>query len=239
MVPEQKPDREPTAKRTTPAEAANAVRDSAVDAANAVRDGMRGRVASHGDTQASNGNVANIITVARILLAPVFIWLLLQDAGQLGVLRWAAAGLFILAIATDSLDGHLARRRNLVTDVGILLDPIADKVLIGGALVALSILGELWWWVTIVILIREFGITIFRFIALRDRVIPASRGGKLKTIVQAVAISLLLVPLWVLLGVWVQVVGWIAIGFALALTVFTGVQYLVSAWRHTRAHPAK
>ncbi|MCU1579333.1 MAG: pgsA [Rhodoglobus sp.] len=192
---------------------------------------MSGRVASHGDTPASYGNVANIITVARILLAPVFIWLLLSDSGQLGVLRYVAAGLFILAIATDSLDGHLARRQNLVTDVGILLDPIADKVLIGGALVSLSILGELWWWVTIAILVREFGITIFRFVALRDRVIPASRGGKLKTIVQAVAVSLFLVPLWTFLGDWVHVVNWIAMGIALALTVYTGIEYLVAAWR--------
>ncbi|MEP6480750.1 MAG: CDP-diacylglycerol--glycerol-3-phosphate 3-phosphatidyltransferase [Rhodoglobus sp.] len=231
VVPEPVSAREPGSRRSTPAEAANAVRGSAVEAANAVRDGMRGRVASHGDTPASNGNIANIITVARILLAPLFIWLLLTDAGQLGVLRYVAAGLFILAIATDSLDGHLARRQNLVTNVGILLDPIADKVLIGGALVALSILGELWWWVTIVILVREFGITIFRFIALRDRVIPASWSGKIKTIVQAIAVSLFLVPLWLLLGDWVHIVNWAVMGVALALTVYSGAEYLVTAWR--------
>ena len=233
MVPEPIPAKDP-ARRQTPQEAANAMRDSAMDAANAVRDGMRGRVASHGETPASNGNVANIITVARILLAPVFIWLLLSDAGQMGVLRYVAAGLFILAIATDSLDGHLARRQNLVTDVGILLDPIADKVLIGGALVALSILGELWWWGTIVILVREFGITIFRFIALRDRVIPASFAGKVKTVVQAVAVSLFLVPLWTFLGEWVHWVNWIVMGVAFALTVYSGVEYLVAAWRLRR-----
>ncbi len=222
---------DPAAKRASRAQAASAVRGSAVDAANAMRDGMRGRVASHGHTPASNGNIANIITVARILLAPVFIWLLLSDAGQLGVLRYVAAGLFILAIATDSLDGHLARRQNLVTDVGILLDPIADKVLIGGALVALSILGELWWWVTIVILLREFGITIFRFIALRDRVIPASIAGKVKTVAQAVAVALFLVPLSSFLGDWELIVNGIVMGLALALTVYSGIEYLVAAWR--------
>ena len=206
-------------------------RQVAQGAAYAVRDSMKGRVASKGDTPASNGNVANIITVARILLAPVFIWLLLQDDGELGVLRYVAAGLFILAIATDSLDGQLARGRNLVTDVGIILDPIADKVLIGGALVALSILGELWWWVTILILVREFGITIFRFIALRDRVIPASWSGKIKTIVQAVAVSLFLVPLWLLLGDWVHALNWTVMGIALALTLYSGLEYLYQAWR--------
>lgn len=221
-------------KRPSASQTANAMRDSALDASRVVRDSMKGRVASHGDTPASTGNVANIVTVARILLAPVFIWLLLWDGGELGVIRYVAAALFIIAIATDSLDGQLARRRNLVTDVGIILDPIADKVLIGGALVALSILGELWWWVTIVILVREFGITIFRFIALRDRAIPASIAGKAKTIVQSVAVSLFLVPLWTFLGDWVHVVNWAAMGLALALTVYSGVEYLYQAAKSKR-----
>lgn len=192
---------------------------------------MQGRVFSKGDTPASYANIANIITVARILLAPVFIWLLLADDGQNGPLRWVAAALFVIAIVTDSLDGHLARGRNLITNLGIILDPIADKVLIGGALVALSLLGELWWWVTIVILVREFGITIYRFIALRDRVIPASRGGKLKTVVQAVAISLFLFPLWLVLGDWVHWVNGVVMGAAVVLTVYSGIEYLVAAWR--------
>lgn len=192
---------------------------------------MRGRVFRKGDSAASFGNIANIITVARILLAPVFIWLLLADDGQNGPLRWIAAALFVFAIATDSLDGHLARSRNLVTDLGIILDPIADKVLIGGALVALSLLGELWWWVTIVILVREFGITIYRFIALSDRVIPASIAGKMKTVVQAIAVSLFLFPLAPLLGNWVPWVNGVAMAIAFALTVYSGIEYLVAAWR--------
>lgn len=200
----------------------------------AVRESMRGRVASHGDTPASSGNVANIITVVRILLAPVFVWLLLADNGEHGWLRWAAAALFILAIATDGVDGSLARRRNLVTNVGIILDPIADKVLTGAALIVLSVLGELWWWVTIVILVRELGITAMRFSVLRSRVIPASRGGKLKTVVQSVAISLFLVPLWTVLGDWVLWVNWVVMGAALVLTVVTGIDYLVQAWRENR-----
>ena len=225
---------EGSSKRQTPTQAANAMRDSAIDAGRVVRESMKGRVASAGDTPASTGNVANIVTVARILLAPVFIWQLLWDGGELGVIRYVAAALFILAIATDSLDGQLARRRNLVTDVGIILDPIADKILIGGALVALSILGELWWWVTIVILLREFGITIFRFVALRDRAIPASVAGKAKTIVQSVAVSLFLVPLWTFLGDWVLVVNWAVMGLAFALTVYSGVEYLIQAARSKR-----
>lgn len=179
----------------------------------------------------SNWNLPNLITVVRILLAPLFIWLLLADAGQDGGLRWAAAALFIVAIATDGIDGAIARRRNLVTDLGKMLDPIADKVLTGGALVCLSILNELPWWVTIVILVREVGITVFRFAMLRDRVIPASRGGKLKTVAQSVAISLALVPLWLVLGDWVNWVNTATMAIALVLTVVTGFDYLVSAWR--------
>jgi len=195
---------------------------------------MRGRVVSSGDTPASNGNIANIITVIRILLAPLFIWLLLADNGDMGALRYTAAALFIIAIATDSLDGILARRNNLITNVGIILDPIADKVLIGGALITLSILGELWWWVTIVIMVREIGITVFRFVVLSKRVIPASKAGKLKTVVQAVAISLFLVPLFTLWGDWVLWINCIVMAAAFVLTVYTGIEYLVQAWRINR-----
>lgn len=199
---------------------------------------MRGRVARGGQTPASTGNVANIITVVRILLAPVFIWLLFADGHQLGVLRYVAAGLFILAIVTDSVDGLLARRQNLVTDVGKILDPIADKVLVGGALVTLSIIGDLWWWVTIVILVRELGITVFRLLVVRRRVISASPGGKLKTIMQSVAISFYLVPLWVSLGSWVHWLNASLMAVALVLTVVTGIDYLIKAFRHGKSGPA-
>ena len=195
---------------------------------------MRGRVARAGDTPASTGNVANIITVVRILMAPVFIWLLLADDGELGYLRYIAAGLFVLAIVTDTVDGILARRQNLVTDFGKILDPIADKVLIGGAVVALSILGELWWWVTIVILIREFGITIFRFAVIRTRVIPAVASGKLKTVMQAVGISLLLFPFWTLVGQWEHWVGWVVMAVALVLTVVSGIDFVVKYRQQNR-----
>ena len=188
---------------------------------------MRGRIARAGDGPASTANVANIITVVRILLAPVFIWLLLADGEKMGALRWVAAVLFVVAIVTDSVDGFLARRLDLVTDFGKIVDPIADKILVGGALVSLSILGELWWWVTIVILVREFGITIFRFAVISRRVIPAVASGKLKTVLQAVAVSLFLFPLWTLLGDWVHWVNWIVMGAAFVLTVYSGIDFVV------------
>ena len=196
---------------------------------------MKGRVVSKGETTASAGNIANIVTVIRILLAPVFIWLLLWDAGQDSYIRYIAAVLFVLAITTDSVDGLLARQRNLVTDLGKLIDPIADKVLTGGALVGLSILGEIPWWITIVILVREIGITVFRFIALRDRVIAASWLGKVKTVVQAVAISFALFPFWQLVGQWINGVNAVLIVLALVLTVVSGVEYLWQAWKAGRA----
>lgn len=179
----------------------------------------------------SNWNLPNIITVVRILLAPVFFWMLLADDGQDGALRYAAAALFIVAIATDGIDGHLARAWNQVTDLGKILDPIADKVLTGAALVGLSILGELPPWVTGLILLREVGITVYRFAVLSDRVIPASRGGKLKTLMQAIAISLALVPFWTFLGEWVHWLNGVTMTIAVVLTVVTGIEYLVQAWR--------
>jgi CDP-diacylglycerol--glycerol-3-phosphate 3-phosphatidyltransferase len=200
---------------------------------------MRGRVVARGETTASAGNVANIVTVARILLAPVFVWMLIADAGDGGLLRYLAAGLFLLAILTDAVDGFLARSRNLVTDQGKLLDPIADKVLIGGALISLSVLGELPWWVTVVILVREVGITVWRLVALRDRVIPAGVLGKIKTWVQAIAIAFALVPFPALLGEWMNVVNLVLMSTAVLLTLISGVEYVWHAWRADRAKRAE
>ncbi|CAN5394343.1 CDP-diacylglycerol--glycerol-3-phosphate 3-phosphatidyltransferase [soil metagenome] len=199
---------------------------------------MRGRIASRGEGPASTANIANIVTVIRILMAPVFIWLLLADDGDFGSLRYIAAILFVVAIVTDTVDGMLARGLNLVTDFGKIVDPIADKVLTGGALVALSIMGELWWWVTIVILVREFGITIFRFIVIRRSVIPAVASGKLKTVLQAVAISLFLFPFWTFLGQWELWVAWVFMAAALALTVVSGIDFVIKYVQQNRRVPA-
>lgn len=197
--------------------------------------GFRGRVVSSGDSQVSNGNIANIVTVVRILLAPLFVWLVLLDGGEHGLWRFIAAALFIAAIATDGLDGALARKRNLVTNSGIILDPIADKILVGGALIALALVAELPWWVVVVILVREIGITLFRLVLLSDRVIPASRGGKHKTVLQAVTLSSWLVPTWLLLGEWVFTLNWILMGAVIVVTVATGLDYLVKGLRSPKA----
>ncbi|MFZ7088082.1 CDP-diacylglycerol--glycerol-3-phosphate 3-phosphatidyltransferase [Curtobacterium sp. RRHDQ10] len=195
----------------------------------------RGRLVRSGDGPASTANIANIITVVRILMAPLFIALLLVDDGADGSLRIWAAVLFVVAIVTDSADGIIARRQNLVTDFGKLVDPIADKVLIGGALVSLSVLGELPWYVTVIIMVREIGITVFRFLVLSDRVIPASRGGKIKTVLQAVAITVALIPFWTLFGEWVHWVDAVLMSAAFVATVLSGLDYLWQAFKHNRS----
>ncbi len=178
-------------------------------------------------------NLANGVTVARILLVPVVLAALLLDSGG-GGWRWVAAALFALAAATDRLDGYLARRLDQVTDWGKLMDPIADKLLIGGALVVLSWLGDVPWWVTVVVLARELGITAMRMAVLRYVVIPASAGGKLKTVLQSVGIGLFVLPLDQLPGA-VRVVAWVVLGAAVVVTVVTGADYLRRGWAIRRA----
>jgi len=176
----------------------------------------------------------NAITIVRILFAPVFLWLLLVDGGADGPLRWWAAGLFIFAIATDGSDGWIARRYDIVTDLGKLLDPIADKVLTGFAFVGLSILGELPWWITVVVLIREVGITVHRLVVASSHVVAAAWMGKLKTVAQALALSLALLPLWTLVGDWIFWVNGVTMTIAVALTVASGVDYVVTELRGAR-----
>lgn len=174
-------------------------------------------------------NSANVVTLARFVLVPLVAFALVMDAvgaeDSRDGWRWAAAGMFVLAALTDRLDGWLARRLDQVTDWGKLVDPIADKALVGTALVGLSLLGDLHWWVTVVILVRELGITALRFAVLRYGVIAASPGGKLKTVLQTVAITLFLLPLGTLPHV-ILVVAWVVMVAAVALTVLTGLDYL-------------
>lgn len=177
-------------------------------------------------------NLPNILTMLRIVLVPFFVWFLVADApglhaGSTGW-RWAAVAAFAVAIYTDKLDGDIARSRGLVTDFGKIADPIADKLLTGSALVMLSLLGELPWWITLVILVREWGITALRFFVIRYGVIPASRGGKLKTVVQTVAIFLYLLPL-ASMAPWLTWVAFAVMLAAVLITVWTGVEYVVQA----------
>lgn len=182
----------------------------------------------------------NAITIARILCAPVFLWMLLADGGAGGALRWAAAVVFIVAIATDGVDGYIARRYEIVSDLGKLLDPIADKALTGVAFVGLSILGELPWWVTIVVLVREIGITIYRFMVVSDHVLAAAWMGKLKTVAQAAALSIALLPLASLSDAagWQSTVWWVGVvtmTIAVVLTIASGIDYVMSEVRGARA----
>ena len=179
-------------------------------------------------------NIANGLTVLRLLLVPVFAVVLFHGDGHDTAWRIWAWGVFAIASMPDRFDGELARKRGLVTEFGKLADPIADKALIGAALIGLSMLGDLPWWVTVVIMAREIGVTALRFAVLRRGVIPASRGGKLKTLVQAVAIGLFVLPLS---GPWLAT-AWVVMWAAVVLTVLTGVDYVVSAARDSRGRPA-
>jgi CDP-diacylglycerol--glycerol-3-phosphate 3-phosphatidyltransferase len=184
--------------------------------------------------QPSPWNVANAVTMARIALVPLFAWALLVDDGQSVAWRLVATAVFVVAASSDRLDGHLARSRGLVTDLGKLLDPIADKALIGTALVLLWWpLGELPWWVPAVILVRELGITAMRMAVLKYAVMPASRGGKVKTVLQTIAITLFLLPLAHLPEA-VTWAAWAVMAAAVAVTVITGVDYAVQGWRLRR-----
>ena len=170
-------------------------------------------------------NVPNGLTALRLLLVPVFAWMLLSHPHD-DLWRWGAAVVFVIASITDIIDGRVARKYGLVTRFGKLWDPIADKALTGMALVGLSIIGELSWWITIVILVREWGITLLRFLILKYGVMAANRGGKLKTVVQSVAI------VWYLLPVpsWLHAMGVVVMWAALILTVLTGLDYCREAY---------
>jgi CDP-diacylglycerol--glycerol-3-phosphate 3-phosphatidyltransferase len=170
-------------------------------------------------------NAANLLTVLRLALVPVFVACLLADGPGWRVAAFAA---FCVASVTDLLDGRIARSRGLVTDFGKIADPIADKALTGAALVTLSALGQLPWWVTVVILVREIAVTGLRFWVIRRGVIAASRGGKLKTLLQIVAIALYVLP-----GP-LAIVRQLVMAAAVIVTVITGVDYGVRAVRLRR-----
>lgn len=179
----------------------------------------------------SNWNVPNALTALRILLVPLFGWALLHDGGASEGWRVVAFVVFALAMLTDKIDGDLARKHDLVTDFGKIADPIADKAITGMAFIGLSIIGALWWWITVLVLVREWSVTILRLSVMRDVVLPASQSGKVKTTVQALALGGFILPLRELdgaLAVPGEVLWWVAAAFmgaAVVLTVTSGYEF--------------
>jgi len=180
--------------------------------------------------QAGVANLANALTVARLVMVPIFTALLLSARNAHTGWRLVATGVFVVASLTDRVDGAIARRRGTVTDFGKIADPIADKALIGAALISLSSLGDLPWWVTVVVLTREIGVTLLRFWVIRRGVLAASRGGKVKTVLQSVAIGLYLLPLH---GVMASVRAYL-MAAAIVITLVTGADYVARAVRLRR-----
>jgi CDP-diacylglycerol--glycerol-3-phosphate 3-phosphatidyltransferase len=180
-------------------------------------------------------NVANGLTVLRLALVPVFVALTVASRMVHPHLRMAACLVFFLASATDLVDGWIARTWDLVTAFGQVADPIADKALTGTALVLLSWYGQLPWWVTVVILVRELGVTALRFWVIRREVIAASRGGKAKTVLQILAVSWYLWPF----PAWLTDVGATLMMVAVVVTVATGVDYVVRAVRRRPGRPVR
>ncbi|MER6955295.1 MULTISPECIES: CDP-diacylglycerol--glycerol-3-phosphate 3-phosphatidyltransferase [unclassified Streptomyces] len=183
------------------------------------------KLAAAAVNQASVWNIANFLTMLRLILVPGFVALMLADGGYDPAWRSLAWAAFAIAMITDLFDGHLARTYDLVTDFGKIADPIADKAIMGAALICLSSLGDLPWWVTIVILGRELGITLLRFLVIRYGVIPASRGGKLKTLTQGVAVGMYVLAL----TGWLATLRWWVMAAAVVLTVLTGLDYVRQA----------
>ncbi|BDR53176.1 CDP-diacylglycerol--glycerol-3-phosphate 3-phosphatidyltransferase [Bombiscardovia nodaiensis] len=180
----------------------------------------------------------NFVTYARIILVVVFIVFYLRSgawgARSMGM-RWAAAVLFMVAASTDKLDGYLARKYHQVTELGKLMDPIADKLLICSALVIASSFGELWWWATILFVIRELGITLMRFFVIDTggKVIAASQAGKFKTLFECIGLAMLLLPLRSL-GSWYELVTKGIIVLALILCLYSGGEYLYSVFASSK-----
>jgi CDP-diacylglycerol--glycerol-3-phosphate 3-phosphatidyltransferase len=172
-----------------------------------------------------NVNLPNFLTILRIVLVPLCVYALFKDGGDNSTWRIGAwCGYFIIGV-TDILDGRIARSRGNITSFGTFLDPVADKVAIGSALISLSILHRLWWWVSIVILFRELAVTVLRLAVIKRGVIPASKGGKLKTLFQGFGTGFYILPF----PHWLSIPRDIFMAIALLLTVGTGVDYFYQA----------
>ena len=196
--------------------------------------------------QVSNWNIANVLTVLRIAMVPVFGWALLQDGGDSVMWRWIAFAIFAVAMITDKIDGDLARKHNLITDFGKIADPIADKAITGMAFIGLSIVGDIWWWVTIIVLLREWSVTLLRLSILKDVVIAAAQSGKVKTVLQAVALAGLIMPLphgdahggafdyWGVGGEVLFYTFQVVLAAAVAMTLWSGYEFFRDVRRQRR-----
>lgn len=196
-------------------------------------------VAAQPDRAPSNWNLPNVLTTLRIVAVPFFGWALLVDGGESILWRCVAFAIFVAAMITDKIDGDLARKHNLITDFGKIADPIADKAVTGMAFIGLSIVGDIWWWVTIVVLLREWSVTLLRLSVLRKVVIAAADIGKLKTTFQAIALGVLCLPLRDPgLASWLEVPGQVvfylaqaALAVAVALTMWSGYEFFRDVWK--------
>ena len=164
----------------------------------------------------------NTLTVTRILLIPSGVYTLFYDGGENSTFQLISYAIFFTLGMTDIVDGRWARQSNRITPLGTFLDPVADKALIGAAMISLSILDRFPWWITILILTREIGITLFRILVIKNGVIPASKGGKLKTLMQNFGVGFFILPL----PSWLD---WFKYGFisvAIILTITSAYDYL-------------
>lgn len=195
------------------------------------------------ETKPSNWNVPNILTTLRIASVPFFAWALLIDGGESITWRCVSFAIFVAAMITDKIDGDLARKHNLITDFGKIADPIADKAVTGMAFIGLSIVGDIWWAVTIVVLLREWSVTLLRLTLLKKVVIAAKDLGKLKTTFQAIALATLCLPLRDPdLADWLQTPGEIVfylaqacLAIAVALTLWSGYEFFRDVWKQRKA----
>ncbi|HEY0903458.1 MAG TPA: CDP-diacylglycerol--glycerol-3-phosphate 3-phosphatidyltransferase [Marmoricola sp.] len=190
--------------------------------------------------QVNNWNVPNALTTLRIAMVPFFGWALLHDGGDSQTWRWVAYALFVVAMVTDKIDGDLARKHNLVTNFGKIADPIADKAITGMAFIGLSVIGALWWWVTILVLVREWSVTLARLSIARQVVLAARQSGKVKTMAQALALGGFVAPFKDFTGAWDplgDVVWWAAavlMGVAVVLTITSGLEFVRDVLRARR-----
>jgi CDP-diacylglycerol---glycerol-3-phosphate 3-phosphatidyltransferase len=185
----------------------------------------------------NNWNLPNVLTSLRIVMVPFFGWALLHDGGDSVVWRCVAFALFVGAMITDKIDGDIARARNIETNFGKIADPIADKAITGMAFIGLSIVGDIWWWVTIVVLLREWSVTLLRLSILKKVVVPAAQSGKVKTVLQAVALTGLSLPLRQVhpplhdLGVVLFYISEAGLAVAVAMTLWSGYEFFRDVWR--------